>query len=65
MLMHQVLRGAMHVRVATETLHPLYELFVPLVVEEGLCNRPGIQVACTQTASTVILKADVEQWSST
>ena len=42
--MQKVLAGALHVRVATETLHPLYQLYVPQETTEGVCTHLGIMV---------------------
>ncbi|KAL0047038.1 hypothetical protein WJX82_004825 [Trebouxia sp. C0006] len=62
--MQNVLAGALRVRVATETLHPLYRLYVPQGIPEGVCKCPGIvvtpDVCVVSTPNWIILQAEVE-----
>ncbi len=62
--MQIVLAGALRVRVATETLHPLYRLYVPQGIPEGVCKCPVIvvtpDVCGVSTPNRIILQAEVE-----
>ena len=62
--MQIVLAGALRVRVATETLHPVYRLYVPQGIPEGVCKCPGIvvtpDVCVVSTPNRIILQAEVE-----
>lgn len=60
--MQDILAGAMHLRVATETLHPLYRLYVPQEMSEEVCLYPGIEVIPDVFTSThqIILHAEME-----
>lgn len=56
--LQSILAGALHVRVATEVLHPLFRLYVPKL-SEGICSRPGIIVISKPNDPPVLL-ADVD-----
>ena len=62
--MQDILVGAMQLRVATEALHPLYRLYVPHEVSEGVCLCPGIAVIpdvfLASDTSQIILQAEWE-----
>lgn len=48
-LIHSIVFGAIHVRIATEALHPMYALFTP--ADECICTCPGTRV--TEVVSQV------------
>ena len=62
--MHQILVGAMKLRVATESLHPLYRLYAPQEMSNEVCLCPGIAVISdvflVQQTPQIILQAEVE-----
>lgn len=64
--MLNILVGAMRLRVATETLHPLYRLYVPQGRTEGVSICPGIAVEAipdlgfVTPTDRIILQAEVE-----
>lgn len=62
--MQDILVRAMNLRVATETLHPLYRLCAPQQVFDGVCLCPGIAVISdvffAQQEPQIILQAEVE-----
>lgn len=64
--MEKILAGAMHLRLATEVLHPWYRLYVPQGMTEGVCLCPGIAVhVITELVPVppkheIILQAEVE-----
>ena len=52
-LLQQILEGALIVKVATESLHPMYERCPPEDTATGLCVSPGIAVPADQTLLSV------------